>query len=108
MVSKKTNDETAFGDDLMEGLREAVAWKRGELALETVNIDPMPPARVRAIRKATAKSTKEFERRFGVPAATMNNWEQGRRKPDLTARALLTIIEREPKAVERALHPEAA
>lgn len=108
MVSKKMNEHAAFGDALIEGLREAVEWKRGKLALETVNIDPMPPERVKAIRKKTAKSTKEFERRFGVPASTMNNWEQGRRKPDLTARALLTIIEREPQAAERALHPETA
>ena len=95
-----------FAKGLMEGLREAVAWKRGELALEAVNVDPMPPARVKMIRKSVAKSTKEFARRFGIPAATMENWEQGRRKPDPTARALLTVIEREPAAVERALHPE--
>jgi len=66
----------------------------------------MPPARVKEIRKAVAKSTKEFERRFGIPAATMENWEQGRRKPDPAARALLTVIEQEPGVVERALHPE--
>jgi putative transcriptional regulator len=95
-----------FAEGLMEGLQEAVARKRGELPLEAVNVDPMPPARVRQIRKAVAKSTKEFERRFGIPAATMENWEQGRRKPDPTARALLTVIEREPRVVERALHPE--
>ena len=95
-----------FAEGLIEGLQEAVAWKRGELPLEAVHIDPMPPARVKMIRKAVAKSTKEFERRFGIPAATMENWEQGRRKPDPTARALLIVIEREPGAVERALHPE--
>jgi putative transcriptional regulator len=104
MARKAKTESSDFGEGLLEGLREAVAWKRGELALETINIDPMPPVRVKAIRKAVAKSTREFERRFGVPAATMENWEQGRRKPDPTARVLLTVIEREPQAVERALH----
>jgi putative transcriptional regulator len=102
----RKNSGGGFAEGLMEGLQEAIAWKRGELPLEAVNVDPMPPARVKMIRKAVAKSTKEFERRFGIPAATMENWEQGRRKPDPTARALLVVIEREPGAVERALHPE--
>ena len=62
----------------------------------------MPPARVKAIRKRLAKSPKEFERRFGIPARTAEGWEQGR-KVDATARVLLTIIDREPEAVERAL-----
>lgn len=95
--------EPNFGEGLVEGLREAVAWKRGDVALEVVNIDPMPPTRIRAIRKRVARSAREFEQRFGIPAATMNNWEQGRRSPDPAARALLLVIEREPEAVLRAL-----
>lgn len=42
-------DRTDLGKTLEEGLREALAWKRGELALETMNIDPMPAERIRAI-----------------------------------------------------------
>ncbi len=99
----KAELEPDFGEGLLEGLREAVAWKKGEVALQTVNLDPMPPERIRAIRKRVARSAREFERRFGIPAATLNNWEQGRRAPDPAARALLRVIEREPEAVERAL-----
>jgi putative transcriptional regulator len=93
--------DTEFGDGLLEGLREALAWKKGEAALETVNIDPMPAARIKEIRKRVAKSTQEFERRFGIPASTMNNWEQGRRKPDPAGRLLLKVIEEAPDTVER-------
>jgi putative transcriptional regulator len=32
----------------------------------------------------------------------MNNWEQGRRKPDPAARLLLKVIEETPEAVEKA------
>lgn len=94
-------DRTDLGKALEEGLNEALAWKRGELALETVNIDPMPVERIRAIRKQVAKSAKEFERRFGIPAATINNWEQGRRKPDPAGRLLLKVIEAAPDVVEK-------
>lgn len=39
-----------FGESLVEGLREAVAWRRCEVVLAVVDIDPMPlrPASNRA------------------------------------------------------------
>ena len=90
-----------LGDALQEGLQEALAWKRGKIALEVRNADAMPAERIRAIRKKVAKSAKEFERRFGIPAATVNNWEQGRRKPDPAGRLLLRLIEDAPDVVEQ-------
>ena len=96
------DDRTELGLKIEAGLREAIAHARGEIALESRVVNMMPPARVKAIRKRLAKSPKEFERRFGIPARTVEGWEQGR-KVDATARVLLTIIDREPEAVERAL-----
>ena len=49
----------AFGDELLEGLREAAAWKRGELALETVETDPLPPERIRSIRRPVVRSARD-------------------------------------------------
>ena len=40
---------------------------------------------------------------IGVSKATLQNWEQGRRTPDGPAKALLTIVDRNPKAVLAAL-----
>jgi len=96
------DDRTELGLQIEAGLREAIAHARGEIALESRVVNMMPPARVKAIRRRLAKSPKEFERRFGIPARTVEGWEQGR-KVDATARVLLTIIDREPEAVERAL-----
>jgi putative transcriptional regulator len=90
-----------FAGELEEALREALAWKRGELELELVEIDPMPAERVRAIRRKAARSAKAFERRFGISAATVQNWEQGRRQPDPAARLLLKVIEADADFVER-------
>lgn len=95
-------ENRAFGDKLTESLREVLAWKRGEIALEIVNIDPLPAKRIKAIRKKVAKSTKVFEERFGIPAATVEGWEQGRRQPDVAARLLLKTIELSPEIVEKA------
>lgn len=95
-------DPYDLANALKEGLEEALAWKRGEVALEVVNVDPMPVERIRAIRRKVARSAKQFESKFGIPASTVNNWEQGRRKPDPAARLLLKIIEQDPDAAERA------
>jgi putative transcriptional regulator len=92
-----------FGAGLLEGLREAAAWKRGEIALPVRNVPTLTPARVKAIRKAVAKSPAEFSRRFGIPARTLEGWEQGRRQPDPAATVLLRVIEHNPGAVEEAL-----
>ncbi|HWY63229.1 MAG TPA: hypothetical protein VNW15_15100 [Rhizomicrobium sp.] len=91
-----------LGLALEASLREAVAHKRGEIALPTRVIEEMPAARVKEIRKKVASSPKEFERRFGVPARTIEGWEQ-KKKMGVAERILLRVIEREPEAVERAL-----
>lgn len=95
-------DRTELGLAIEAGLREAIAHRRGQVALESRFVDPMPPARVKEIRKGAARNTKEFEKRFGVPARTIEGWEQGR-KLAMSDRILLTVIEKEPEAVERAL-----
>lgn len=99
---KTTEQDTDFGRELLASLQEVRDHLDGKIALPTRIIDAMPASRVKAIRKAVAKSPKEFERRFGVPARTLEGWEQGR-KLDVAGRVLLTVIERDPDAVERAL-----
>lgn len=94
---------TDLGREIEAGLREALAHRRGEVALPVRRIEPMSAERIRSIRKSVADSPREFERRFGIPARTVEGWEQDRRQPDPAARALLTVIEKEPEAVRRAL-----
>ncbi|WP_428149872.1 helix-turn-helix domain-containing protein [Brevundimonas sp.] len=94
---------TSVGLDIEAGLREAIAHRKGEIALASRHVDPMSPERIKAIRKSVARSPKEFEARFGIPARTVEGWEQDRRKPDPAARVLLAVIEKDPGAVERAL-----
>jgi putative transcriptional regulator len=95
-----SKEDTDFGRDLIEGMKEAVAWKRGEVALEVRKVPAMTAERVKEIRKGVAKSPKEFAERFGIPARTVENWEQGRRAPDPAAATLLRVIEKHPDVVE--------
>jgi putative transcriptional regulator len=58
---------------------------------------------VKAIRSRLGLSQAEFSRRFAVSQRSLQEWEQGRRRPDGAVRADLTVIERNPKAVAAAL-----
>lgn len=58
---------------------------------------------VRAIRRKLGISQAQFARRFGFSVRTVQEWEQGRAIPDRPARILLRVIERSPKAAERAV-----
>ena len=66
-------------------------------------VHPPKTANVRHIRLRLHLSQIEFAHYFGVSERTIQEWEQGRRRPTATARNFLKVIEREPKAVLRAL-----
>ncbi len=61
------------------------------------------PVNVAALRKRLKLSQAVFAARYGIPLATLRDWEQGRREPDATVRAYLRVIAHEPEIVRRAL-----
>jgi putative transcriptional regulator len=63
----------------------------------------LTPAEVKAIRHRRGLSQPAFAARYGLNLRTLQDWEQGRAQPDGPARAYLLVIDREPRAVERAL-----
>ena len=58
---------------------------------------------VRAIRMKLRMTQQEFAGRFGFSVNTLRHWEQGRRVPEGPTRAYLLVIDRNPKAVQKAL-----
>ena len=56
-----------------------------------------------ALRRRLRLSQGAFAALFGIPLATIKDWEQGRRSPDAPARAYLRVIARNPGAVRKAL-----
>jgi putative transcriptional regulator len=63
------------------------------------------PADIRKIRTRQGLSQSEFALLIGVSVDTLQNWEQGRRRPEGPARALLRIADVHPEAVLDALNP---
>jgi len=58
---------------------------------------------VKIIRRALGLSQEEFASRFHIPIGTLRDWEQGRKDPDMAARAYLRVIGHNPAAVTEAL-----
>jgi putative transcriptional regulator len=91
-------------NELVEAMREAAAIAQGKSKPAAMHHFPLPlDVDVRAVRAATGLSRSEFARRFALDPRALQDWEQGRRRPDRAARAYLTVISRRPKAVEEAL-----
>lgn len=96
------NDE-AFAQ-LVESIKQAGEIQRGERAPSRVF--EFSPLDVKAIRAQLHQSQREFAQMIGVSTATLQNWEQGRRKPEGPARALLQVALHNPQAVQTALMAE--
>jgi putative transcriptional regulator len=88
-------------DLLVESIKQAGEIKRGERPPSRVF--EFSPLDVKAIRARLDQSQSEFARMIGVSVGTLQNWEQGRRKPEGPARALLQVALRNPEAVRQAL-----
>jgi putative transcriptional regulator len=92
-----------LGKRLLRAAKEARSIARGEAKASTYRIHLPGDIDVQSIRKQLGLSQAQFSARFGIPAGTLRDWEQGRRVPDGPARVLLKVIEHDPRAVERAL-----
>lgn len=96
---------TAMFEDMMTGLDEVDAFLAGKATGYRVSL----PAEVdvKAIRKRLNMTQSRFSDTFGFSLDAVKHWEGGRRTPESSARAFLTVIARDPKAVISALHQPA-
>jgi putative transcriptional regulator len=90
--------------EIMAGIADAVAYAKGDKTRGIERAVRVPAeVDVRAIRNRFGLSRVKFAARFGLDPRAVQDWEQRRRKPDRATRILFRVIERNPKAVERAL-----
>ena len=98
-----TPGRTDLGREGEAALGEVLAHVRGETSLPCRIVDDPAAEHIVAIRKRMNLSRQRFADRFGLDVRAVQEWEQGRRVPDRAARVLLTVIDRDPEAVVRAL-----
>ena len=84
-------------EELVQSVHEAVAIERGTL-LPSRKFTIRKGKDIAAVRNQLGLSQLKFATLLGISENTLQNWEQGRRKPTGPARVLLRIA---------AIHPEA-
>ena len=66
-------------------------------------VNPVEHINVKTIRKSLGLSQQTFSLYFGFSVRTIQEWEQGRRKPAGAIRNFLKVISHNPDAVQDAL-----
>ncbi len=89
----RTTDFSALARDLA-ALNVAV-HRRHEIA--------DPAAHLAAVRARHGLSQRAFADRLGFDLRTLQNWEQGRNRPDEAVLALVTLFDRDPASVQAAM-----
>ena len=91
-------DEDIDTSDIPETLRMPADAVRGK------DFRPFPgPVNVKAIRTKSGLSQAEFAKRYGFNVRTLQDWESSRAQPPGPVRAYLTVIDRFPATVAKAL-----
>ena len=81
-----------FQADLLQSVRE---YKAGNFARKT----EVTPTDAQQARARMALSQSQFAKLLGVSVRTLQEWEQGRKKPTGAAQTLLRIAVRTPEAL---------
>lgn len=89
-------------EELLESVREAGRISRQEVAPARAFTFDAPD--IKALRENTGLSQAKFALIIGIPIKTLQNWEQGRRKPKGPAVALLKVFKSDPEGAIKALH----
>jgi putative transcriptional regulator len=102
-TKRRNAKRTKLGLELEAGAKEILAHVKGENALPTRRVVLPDEVDVTLVRKRARMSQAEFARAFCINPRTLQEWEQGRRKPDATSRAYLAVISKNRDAVLKAL-----
>ncbi len=91
-------------NSILEGLKDAVRHARGDGVRRDVSVIYVEnPVDVKSIREGMGLTQREFADKFGFSIGTLQNWEQGRRRPAGVNRNFLKVIEKLPDEVQRVL-----
>jgi putative transcriptional regulator len=84
-----------LGQEILDGIQEIKAHKTGKLKLRMRELkQPMAAGEIRARLQL---SQTAFAGLMGVSLRTLQDWEQGRRKPSGSAKMLLRIAQQHPE-----------
>jgi putative transcriptional regulator len=85
-------------DELLQSVKEAAAIERGR-AKPSRTFELKTANDVARVRNRLGLSQNKFARLLGISENTLQNWEQGRRKPAGAAKVLLKVAARHPQMI---------
>ncbi len=88
-------------ENLVSSVKQAGKIRRGQM--KASRVFDLKPMDIKTIRTRLKLSQSQFALMIGVSLATLQNWEQGRRRPEGPAQALLRVAASNPKAVVEVL-----
>ena len=93
-------------DELMEGVEVMRKQREGKITLRTHEVKDLPPVKIdaeliRETREHLRVSRAVFARRLRVSTRTLENWEQGRAKPNAQAAALILMVRKYPNTLKK-------
>ena len=94
--------DTDFFSGVMEGLQEALAYKKGKQSSETISRKKsLPVVNVAEIRSSLSMTQKAFAKVLGVSCRTVEAWESGKSTPTPTAKKLMFLIQQDHSLVQK-------
>ena len=100
---RSSDKSTELGRVLVDSAKQIARHMRGEIELPMKVVRVVPDVDVRAIREGQELTREQFADRYGLQARAIQEWEQGRRKPEPAVRAYMLVIKNQPAAVRKAL-----
>ena len=102
----KTRRVRSLFDELREGMAALAESRKGKRTLRThtVPYKPMPkvtPKELRRVRQGLKCSRALFAGYLRTNVRTLENWEQGRAKPNAQAVLLIHLVKQYPDTVDR-------
>jgi putative transcriptional regulator len=85
-------------NELLQSVEEAAAIERGQIK-PSRKFEVKPANDVARVRHKLGLPQTKFARLLGISEDTLQNWEQGRRKPAGPAKVLLKIAAKHPRIV---------
>jgi putative transcriptional regulator len=92
--------------EIAEGFNALAEERAGKRTLRTHEVDMIPTSEVTAdellaLREKLNLSRPVFARYMRTNPRTLENWEQGRARPNAQAALLIRLVERYPDTMER-------
>ena len=93
-------------NELMEGVDAMQQQREGKITLRSHEVEDLPPLEVdadliRDTRERLHVSRAVLARRLRVSLRTLENWVQGRARPNAQASALILMVRKYPDTLEK-------